>query len=353
MKKIIILALILLTIPVVYTLTSSSTNFKTLAVIGLGGVTEHASTNYKTIGIMVNQPIGKFQSANFKTSLGPYYFLSLVSFNTPTGINVSVNLLECDVNATFDNVTVVGNTICVTNTSGPPPPGGFQIIPLTSPIYYDINTSANFTDNVTVCFEYNESHVTGNEANLSLNQYDNITGNWSDITVLPVDTVNNIICGRTDHFSFFALMESVACTPGSDVDQDGLDECQELDIGTDPLNPDTDGDGCKDGVELGPNAATGGQRNPLNKWDFFDTPNATNVRDKAVTIADIFRVAARFGATGDNTTDPFSAPPASGYHTAFDRTKTGPGSTELGPADGAVAIGDIFAVAAQFGHTCL
>jgi hypothetical protein len=38
---------------------------------------------------------------------------------------------------------------------------------------------------------------------------------------------------------------------------------------------DTDKDGCTDAQELGPNHALGGQRDPTNFWDFFDTPDTT------------------------------------------------------------------------------
>jgi hypothetical protein len=39
------------------------------------------------------------------------------------------------------------------------------------------------------------------------------------------------------------------------------------------IGQDTDKDGCIDAYELGPSHAYGGQRDPTNFWDFFDTPN--------------------------------------------------------------------------------
>ncbi len=47
-------------------------------------------------------------------------------------------------------------------------------------------------------------------------------------------------------------------------------------------------------------------------------------------------------------------PPASGYHTAYDRNGVIPGAQpwELRPPDGQIAVGDIGGVVAQFGHTC-
>jgi hypothetical protein len=37
-------------------------------------------------------------------------------------------------------------------------------------------------------------------------------------------------------------------------------------------NSDSDTDGCADGKEVGPNPALGGERDPLDKWDFYDVP---------------------------------------------------------------------------------
>ena len=53
--------------------------------------------------------------------------------------------------------------------------------------------------------------------------------------------------------------------------------------------------------------------------------------------------------------DALSAPPASGYHAAFDRSAPAEGADvwDAGPADGVISAGDITLVVAQFGHTCL
>ncbi len=42
------------------------------------------------------------------------------------------------------------------------------------------------------------------------------------------------------------------------------------------VGQDVDKDGCPDSRELGPNHVYGGQRDPTNFWDFFDTPNDSN-----------------------------------------------------------------------------
>ncbi|MCH7511118.1 MAG: S8 family serine peptidase [Chloroflexi bacterium] len=113
---------------------------------------------------------------------------------------------------------------------------------------------------------------------------------------------------------------------------------------------DSDGDGCTDEQELGPNRLLGGQRNPLDFWDFFD-PN----RDGAVSLLDFLAVLARVGTGGDPTIDPLSEPPPPpAYHTRFDRTGASPGGNpwQSGPPDGTISLRDFLALLAQFGHTC-
>jgi hypothetical protein len=119
---------------------------------------------------------------------------------------------------------------------------------------------------------------------------------------------------------------------------------------------DADGDGCTNVQEQGSNPATGGLRNPKLFWDFFDTPNSLNVRDKAVSAADFNRVLLRFGATQSpplskldalaQAFTPPNAPPA--YHAAFDRSP----NDIAGPPDGSIAFTDFYAALAQFGHNC-
>ncbi len=129
-----------------------------------------------------------------------------------------------------------------------------------------------------------------------------------------------------------------------------------LEARTTPVEPlfDLDRDGCADFHEEGADPRHGGLRNPKSFWDFFDTPDAANARDRAVTVNDLARIVARFGSTGDPAIDPLSAPPASGYHPAFDRSPPGGGGDawDAGPANGAVGADDIAAAVAQFGHTC-
>ncbi len=141
---------------------------------------------------------------------------------------------------------------------------------------------------------------------------------------------------------------------GADDDGDGLPNCHEGEVGTNPALVDTDLDGCGDGDELGTVASLGAGRDPTNFWDVFDTDtenglNAGTALAGAVSIGDIFAVAGRFGATGSTSIDPLSDASAPGYHTRFDRSDD---KSPSGPPDGAITIGDIFSAAGQFGLAC-
>jgi CSLREA domain-containing protein len=77
----------------------------------------------------------------------------------------------------------------------------------------------------------------------------------------------------------------------NDSDNDWvLDGVEFKELGTSAVNPDTDGDGCAEGEELGSNPVLGGQRNPLNPWDFYDISDINQLvgsKDKAVSGFDL------------------------------------------------------------------
>lgn len=166
---------------------------------------------------------------------------------------------------------------------------------------------------------------------------------------------------------YAGLSGSTTITIGPDTDRDGLlDQDELLTLGTDRTIADTDGDGCKDGRELVSVPSRGGQRDPLNPWDFFDTPGQRfgARRDGRIDLFnDALGVVQRFasndaGGTAaiNRYTDPLTPAPAlPAYHPAFDRSPRQPGAKpwDLGPPDGSIDLFiDIFGITAQYGHNC-
>ncbi|MFQ5420907.1 MAG: hypothetical protein ACE5EY_11175, partial [Anaerolineae bacterium] len=126
--------------------------------------------------------------------------------NTAPGKNVEVDVGN-GVKVTFENVTNPGETTLDVKTSGPPPPSGFKIMPSGLPVYFDINSTASFTGNITICIPYNDAGMTpAEEAKLRLHVYESPPGQWKDITKLPVDVNANILCGSVTHLTLFAMM---------------------------------------------------------------------------------------------------------------------------------------------------
>ncbi|MEX0992429.1 MAG: CSLREA domain-containing protein [Solirubrobacterales bacterium] len=155
------------------------------------------------------------------------------------------------------------------------------------------------------------------------------------------------------------------CPPPTS-DQRGVVRPQRLrcDIGAVEDEPDTDSDGCRDGRELGPNAAQGGMRDPTYFWDFADQwTGAPAQRDRSVSGGDIGAVVVRFGSVraggapdeADALAEALTAPTSmSGYHASADRGGSAMGDPlRLLPPDGSISGGDISAVVVQFGHNCL
>jgi hypothetical protein len=104
---------------------------------------------------------------------------------------------------------------------------------------------------------------------------------------------------------------------------------------------DTDGDGCSDAQEGGPNPIFGGDRNPLDEWDFFDVTG-----DRAIDLNDALAILEKFGLL----------PAQPGYDAAFDRMAPDPAK----PYRTALATGSALGIDLQdallnlqsFGHSC-
>ena len=122
-----------------------------------------------------------------------------------------------------------------------------------------------------------------------------------------------------------------------DHDGDGLLSLREWTLGTEPCERDSDGDFCWDGVELGPEPALGGGRDPLDPWDFFDVTG-----DGQIDLSDTMDVLGYFGA-----------PPGEEAAALRDRYAPDPARPWLTAAqsDG-VDLRDALTSLKSFGHGC-
>ncbi len=122
--------------------------------------------------------------------------------NTPAGTNVMVALSD-SLSITFTAVATDGETSVTIATTGPNPPAGFQIVPSSPELFYDLTTTAPYSGTIEVCFVYEPAEVVGgNESDLALFHYNG--SSWVDITS-TLDSENNSICGETASLSPFIL----------------------------------------------------------------------------------------------------------------------------------------------------
>lgn len=144
---------------------------------------------------------------------------------TDTGSDVSVSDAESGVTVTFDNVDGAGITTCDMTDGGPPLPSGFRLLPVG--IYYEINSTATYTGDITICINYDDSGMTeGQEGALKLKHYDETLGQWVDITT-SLDTVNNIICGTVSSLSTFGVFAPIEPSNQVPMANAGMDQTVE------------------------------------------------------------------------------------------------------------------------------
>jgi hypothetical protein len=135
------------------------------------------------------------------------------------------------------------------------------------------------------------------------------------------------------------LSTTTSINIGPDTDGDGLlDYEEQLSYGTDFHDPDTDDDGCADGREAGSDPVQGGQRDPLNSWDYFNpTQDGTNRSDDVSAIVTHY---------GHDSGDPL-------YATRYDRSPLPGGHPwQFGPPDGLIRAFEISAAVTSYAHDC-
>jgi hypothetical protein len=104
---------------------------------------------------------------------------------------------------------------------------------------------------------------------------------------------------------------------------------------------DTDGDGCTDVQELGPDPVKGGDRDPLYFWDFYDVTH-----DRTIDLSDTIAILQSFG----------TAPGAPLYNALLDRYAPDAAKPWRTAAATALNIGidvsDAVINLRSFGHHC-
>jgi hypothetical protein len=175
-----------------------------------------------------------------------------------------------------------------------------------------------------------------------------VMGGQSGMVPQPITTLNDgITCltGDPDGDGMPSAYETahVCLNPNVadanfDADYDGLSNQFEYQFGTDPCSTDTDGDGCGDGVEIGSNPRFGGDRDPFNRWDYFDVTG-----DQYVDLSDVLDVLGFYGK------------PAPDGSAADLRDRDQPDPLKLWrseKSDSGVDLTDALVNLSQFGHRC-
>ena len=205
------------------------------------------------------------------------------------------------------------------------------------------------------CISYGGASFTGNNPNS--NPSDAATtgpgnGTKSLTRINPATLIGGKPWAQSDIANDFALR---CPTPennagdiaflGDDDDGDGLTNCREGEIGTDPSDTDTDGDGCTDGAELGLDEKFGGLRDPLDPNDYYDVlGGGGGPPDQIIDLPnDILGVIRHYAPLG-----------AAPYDVQFDRgPRIGANVWNMGPPDGVIDLpNDILGVIRQFNHDC-
>ncbi len=134
-----------------------------------------------------------------------FYPLMYPVLFTPADLDVAVSDELTGIRIEYEEVQCDGVTRVYPVLPEPQPPSGFKV----GEQYYEITTTACLPESSTIqiAIPYDESQVTGNEADLKLYHYDSATG-WVDVTS-SVDTTNNVIYGEVSTLSLFGVFEQV------------------------------------------------------------------------------------------------------------------------------------------------
>ncbi|MEE4363855.1 MAG: MopE-related protein, partial [Desulfotignum sp.] len=149
--------------------------------------------------------------------------------NTPAGQDVHVEDEWHQASVTFDSVLQGGDTIFATGPCGGSAWEGFTLIPADNPTCVEIETTAEFAGSVKVCINYDDTGLTLDQEQKLVMIHCNDQGKCSMIPCdppIPVDTVNNVVCGCTETFSIFGVGFWEGCN--ADLDYDGVVDGKDL-----------------------------------------------------------------------------------------------------------------------------
>ncbi|HEY6211559.1 MAG TPA: HYR domain-containing protein [Vicinamibacterales bacterium] len=143
---------------------------------------------------------------------GPFQYARIITAATapltPPGDNVVVRPADPSTGAApitiaFDEVTQGGTTGAYSTGTAPWLPPNFTLG--NPPVAFEVYSTATFTD-ATVCIQ--DPGVTA-----ATRMFHYVGGQPVDVTILPVDAVNHVICGRVTSFSPIALASEIPVPP--------------------------------------------------------------------------------------------------------------------------------------------
>jgi hypothetical protein len=112
-----------------------------------------------------------------------------------------------DVEIIFENITDKGSTTVNKTLTGPEPPPSRVV-----KMYYDIETTANYSDKIRVKIIYGNDLTLEEEASLQLMRWNETTQQWVSVTSyidvsvnVDIGVTTYLVVGETSHFSMFGI----------------------------------------------------------------------------------------------------------------------------------------------------